>query len=211
MSADDTTTPTMAEALKRAIDSALAEVHTNSVGQVTGYDPKKLKATVQPLLKRVFKDGEVRRQPAIVEVPVQFPGGGGGRLTFPIDENDTVLLSFVERSIDKWLKLGGEIEPDDPRKHDISDAIAGAVISDFSNVKPAHPTDVELEFEGLTLRLQPGGKIVIGKSGVELLQIVTDLLDALAIAVTAAGGGPLSEVATFEALSIQIATIRGSL
>ena len=42
----------------------------------------------------------------------------------PIKSGDYVMLVFGERSIDKVLLSGSEVDPDDLRKHSLNDAIA---------------------------------------------------------------------------------------
>ena len=54
---------------------------------------------------------------------MQFPGAGGYRITFPVAEGDTGLLLFAESSLDKWLVSGGTVDPEDDRRHDLTDAV----------------------------------------------------------------------------------------
>ena len=122
-----TATPTFFEAIQSVIDLALDDVNVSIPAEVTAYDETTQKATVQPLIKRAVVDAEgkrvVSRRPAIVNVPIVFPGGGGARLTFPILKGDTVMLLFSHASLDAWLSQGREIDPGDERRHSISDAI----------------------------------------------------------------------------------------
>ena len=61
----------------------------------------------------------------IYNVPVLFPRSRKAAVTFPLEKGDTVLLVFAERSLDEWIEKGGnKVSPEDPRRHDMSDAIA---------------------------------------------------------------------------------------
>jgi hypothetical protein len=42
----------------------------------------------------------------------------------PVDVGDYVLLLFNEKSIDSFSQIGGLVDPDDMRKHDLTDAVA---------------------------------------------------------------------------------------
>jgi len=106
----------------------LADMRVSCPARVEKYDSAKQQVDVKPLLKESYtaEDGTdvVEGLPVITNVPVVFPGGGGYRITFPIQAGDTVLLVFSDRSIDAWLTNGGEAAPVDERRHVLTDAIA---------------------------------------------------------------------------------------
>lgn len=108
--------------------SALMDVHTAIPGEVTRYDAALQLCDVKPQVKApvVQPDGstEYESLPIVTNVPVVFPGAGGFRMTFPVQNGDTVLLIFSEASIDRWLEAGGDVEPGDTRRHHLADAIA---------------------------------------------------------------------------------------
>ncbi len=137
----------------------IASVHTAAPGKVLTYDPATGLASVQPSLKFKVPDGRVLDMPVIVGVPVQFPSGAGGdaSVTHPIMKGDGCLLVFAEGSLDDWIK-GGETE--DPRKHDLTDAIAIPGLFNFGI--PAiveHPNDVCLKNGSTLLRVEPSGNV----------------------------------------------------
>lgn len=96
--------------------------------EVVSFDPVTQLATVRPLLKELDTDEtgaeQVRSLPVVPDVPVQFPAGGGFSLTFPVQAGDPCLLVFADRSLDKWLDNGAEVDPVDVRRHNLSDAVA---------------------------------------------------------------------------------------
>lgn len=133
-------TPTGPEVLAGAIGAQFANLRVARPATVLEYDASQQRAVVQPLVLDGGIDGETgarvtRRLPAIVDVPVVFPGSGDFSITWPVRKGDTVLLIFTDHSLDKWLHRGGEVDPLDDRRHDISDAIAIPGLRDF-----VHPT-----------------------------------------------------------------------
>lgn len=56
-------------------------------------------------------------------VPVVFPYGAAGGLTFPIGPGDTGLLVFADRSLDRWKTTGVAGDPGAARAHSLSDGV----------------------------------------------------------------------------------------
>lgn len=119
--------PKLADVLRAWKEADQEETHVGKIVSVESYDATTQKVNVQPLIKEAFTDeaGErqIERLPVITNVPVQFPQGGGYRLTFPIQRGDTGLLLFSDNSLDVWLSQGGEVDPIDDRRFDLSDGI----------------------------------------------------------------------------------------
>lgn len=144
--------PTLADAIRRAVDLAVADVHVAIPGRVERVDLAKALVDVKPLVKdRYEEDGVAKSQsvPVVTNVPLVFPGAGGMRISFPVAKGDTVLLVFSERSLDSWLVRGGEVDPLDDRRHSLSDAVAIPGLHDF-----AHP------WKGIS-----SSAVTIGKDG----------------------------------------------
>lgn len=129
--------PTLAELLRSAVDSGLEDVHVAIPGRIEEWDPVEQKASVKPLVKRrvATENGEelIEELPIISDVPVLFPRSKEFFLSFPLAQGDFVLLIFAERSIDKWLSGDGEdTDPNDFRRHDLTDAVAIPGCAPFS-------------------------------------------------------------------------------
>jgi len=200
---------TLNDAAKAVVDYRLNNLHTAMPGAIVTYDYTTQKASVQPLLNKVWADGTTTPYPILENVPVVFPRAGGGGLTFPVVEGDTCLLLFIERSTDLWLTVGGQVSPDDPRKFDLSDGVAIMGLFPFNETSTAdNNTDMVLTFAGSLIRIKADGEIVIqtsstvaiGNPTVELLQTLSTLMTYLqGPAVTGTVlGGPLNP--TFTAL-----------
>lgn len=102
-----------------------SEIWTALPGILQSFDAEKMTAVVQPAIKGIFrkKDGSetVVTLPQCLDVPVQFIGGGGFTLTFPMKEGDEGLLVFSSRCIDAWWQSGGIQPQAEIRLHDLSD------------------------------------------------------------------------------------------
>jgi hypothetical protein len=120
--------PTDAEVIRTAIDSRLLSLHTSMPGVVVAYNPALQTADVQPVIERAVptSDGDIEheRLPVIHNVPVEWPGGGGYAMVFPILPGDFVWLIFSEVATAKWRATGQISEPGDLRRHDLSYAMA---------------------------------------------------------------------------------------
>lgn len=115
------------ETMQTTLDNRQAQIQTMMPGIIVAFDPVTLTAKVQPALQSLQRmpDGTTKYVDTaeLHDVPVQFPGGGGALLTFPVKKGDDCTLIFASRSIDFWHQLGGVQKPLDRRLHDINDAI----------------------------------------------------------------------------------------
>ena len=114
----------LASLIRSAIAESLRGVNTGLPGRIVDFDPSSQTATVQPLIRMKQPDGRTESMPVLAGVPVVYPRGGGGAITFPLQSGDGVMVQFSQRSLDEWKEAGGEQTPDDPRMLDMSDAIA---------------------------------------------------------------------------------------
>lgn len=161
---------TLADNIKQGIDARLKDLHTSLPGIIESFDPTTQLASIQPAIKRIFKtnEGDIdiltpTDLPILINVPVQFPRGGGFSLTFPVKKGDECLLIFCERSIDNWHKFGGVNKPGARRFHHLSDATAIVGVSSMVNKIPNYDnTNVQLKKDDgsveLTLSADGTGK-----------------------------------------------------
>lgn len=148
------------------MDARLASVFTAMPAIVQSYDPASQSVDVQPAVRSRYEDETgstvVEALPVIPLVPVVFPGGGGYRVTFPIQKGDQCLLVFANCSIDRWLRAGGVVDPQDDRRHTINDAFAIFAARDFGHALRNAPTD------RMSLGYDTGPTIEISQSSVLL-------------------------------------------
>lgn len=179
---------TMTDAMRQAVLFQLYDVHTALPGTIISYDSTLQKATIHPSLKKSYLDGTTQEMPILNNVPVIFPRAGGASLTFPVVQGDTCLLLFIERSIDLWKSVGGVVAPDDPRKFDLSDAVAIMGLMPFSeNSLSENNEDVLLTYKNSNIRIkssgeiqiETAGKIAIGSQTTEVLDLLSRWLNVL--------------------------------
>lgn len=153
---------TLQDVLLTALESRVSKMHTALPGKIEKYDYETQKASVKPLIKKAYLDKKIESLPVIVNVPVIFPRSKDFSFTYPLNEGDLVLLVFSERSLELYLKDGGEQEPGDRRKFDLSDAIAIPGLYPFSEESKAqNNTDVLVKFKEAEFKIKPDGKFYI--------------------------------------------------
>jgi hypothetical protein len=200
-----------AEDIAAFVADQLREVNTALPGRIESYNANTGKAEVQPLLKERYADGDVITLPRIPNVPLVFPRTQAASISMPVAAGDGVLLLFCQRSLDKWLSLGGIKEPDDIRMHSLSDCIAIPGLVPFSTGGTGF-TDLIIQRGSAQFKIDASSKIALGTSSAELLDIVDQVIDAI-IASTCVNGAPLTEVTagTFATIKGVLATIKGSI
>lgn len=213
---------TITDAMRQAVLFQLYDVHTALPGQIIFYDHTTQKATIQPCLKKSYLDGTTQEMPILNNVPVIFPRAGGASLTFPVVSGDTCLLLFIERSTDLWKSVGGVVAPNDPRKFDLSDAVAIMGLMPFTeNSLSDNNEDVLLTYKGSNIRIKASGdiqietasKVAIGNTSAEVLDIVSSILGILTTSVTTAPGSPIFQGLgpTYATLKLALDSIKGSI
>ena len=171
---------TLASNIKEGIEARLKDLHTASPGIIESFDPVTQTASIQPAIRRVFKlfDGEKEiltptDLPILINVPIQFPRGGGFSMTFPVAKGDECLLVFCERSIDNWHNSGGVQDPRARRFHSLSDATAFVGLSSLSNSVPDYdPVNMQIRKDdgSAAISITPNGDIALISEQVVLVQ-----------------------------------------
>lgn len=127
----------MAQAISVGIRSALVDTHTALPGSIVSFDAGNQTATVRLGIARIARslDGTEteERIPDLPDVPVEFLGGGGFHVTYPVTAGDECLVFFLERDGSAWLAAGGVQAPNTLRIHDYSDAVALVGLSSEGN------------------------------------------------------------------------------
>lgn len=192
----DNQTATLASVIQQAVNNKLLDVHTSMPGIITAFDTATQLASVQPAIRRVFKtvDSEDRETlkptdlPILINVPVEFPSGGGFYLTFPVKVNDECVICFNERSIDNWNQDGGISDPSAFRQHSLSDAfVRVGVRSQPNKISSFSSSDVDLRNsnKGQRITLKANGDVEIETTSAILIKGSAITLDA---PVTITGG-----------------------
>ncbi len=205
-------TPSLPEYLNTAINGWLVEMHTAMPGTILSYNAATGLAKVQPGNMRVYTDRpEPVALPVIPGVPVIILGGADNWLRFPIKKGDTCFLHFSERSLERWMENGGQVNPSDSRRFALKDAVAVVGLRHKgAPVRPIGAADsLELAYGRVRLELTKGGKLKLGNDHVELLALLDGIIDHI-LALTVVGPLPLTpaSIAQFTADKVALAKLK---
>ena len=206
-------TPTFSETIQELIEAKLMEIHTSTPAKIVSYDYAKNLAVVQPLIKRKYKNEDSPIElPTISNVPVAFPRMGNAWVRFPVNVDDEGSIKIMERSIDKWLSSGGSVDPDDPRKFSLSDAVFMPGLN--SQVNPMASTAAEdslqLQLGTSFLEITTAGKFKVTDGTNELFDLLVELTTEIGAGVDAMGTPwNAGTIAKFEAIKAKFELMKG--
>lgn len=170
--------PTLSKVIEDAIEARLSTVYTMIPGEVITVDVPAGKCSVRPLLKKKLGDQTVVDQPIISNVAIANYRAGEAFISLPVKVGDYVELRFSQRSLDIWLDIGGNIDPQDGRKFNISDCIAYPGMYPF-NDPPSGATanDIVIKNEAATLIVKPDALELYGNGDAIALasKVMTEL------------------------------------
>lgn len=179
---DESRNPTLLEAVDAVIESHLEQLWTSIPARVEKYDAAHQTVDAQPWVQRSYTNGRgelvAERLPVVLSAPVLFPGAGAHRITWPIATGATVILHFPSVSLDRWLLVGREVDPADPRRHGLSDAFATPTGHAFAGpAKPGTtaPQDAMVVHVGGGLPLK-----LVSPASAEIVAINSELADLTA-------------------------------
>jgi hypothetical protein len=203
----------LTQVIPAVVASLIGRIHTTTLARVEAYDFEAQTVDVLPLVNKVSTAGEVTRYKKLADVPLVFPAGGGGGLTFEVKRGDVGLLVFAERATDEVMVSGNQETPADPRTYHLSDGffVPGVVPANRTG-RAIYQDATELSCGTVRVVLRQG-KVAVGVGGIELLSLLSDTLQALSTTtVTVMGASvPLSTALNFSALRAQLELIRGEL
>ena len=153
------------------MEARLERVHTWLPGKIVSFDAVKLRATVQPTLKKVMGPaGEETKlpYPLIFEVPVDVIKTANFLMRPPYDEGDPVTLGFYERSVEEILRDIEQHDPQFSRKHHVKDAlVVQGRMTDKEGTSDPAPSCWSDQWifmhrsKGTALRFLPNGDVVL--------------------------------------------------
>lgn len=113
--------------------------------------------------------------PMLVDVPVQFPGGGGFSVTFPLFEGDDVLVVFANRCIDAYWQNGSRIndiaiQAPELRMHSLSDGYA------IPRIYPLPKLPAEISNSAMQIR-SDDGELLIELTREQKIRIVAPTIE----------------------------------
>lgn len=165
----------------------LLETHTSCPAEVVEWDKETRTITAQPVLQRKTKSGDLKTLPPIPRVPIMYPGGDEWEIFWPMAPGDEVLLLVSERSVDKWLKTGGIVDPEDPRIHDLSDAFCIPRTWNLSDVDPAEEGRLVIQKRDGSVRIELADDGTVTVTGTEVKLGDSSAVDSVALATIVDG------------------------
>lgn len=198
--------------LDDAFVAKLFDVHTYLLAVVVDFDAARWTCSAQPIARqaRFLETGDrsAKKLPLLIDVPVQFAGGGSAALTFPLAQGDMVVVACAEHSIDAILAYGlTDVDPLQDHRHNLGDGLVVGRVNAFTAAPPGAAGDrVSLGFGGdpeITIRQSD---LRLGGDSATAQAMNTDdgaaFMTALAAAITALGPSPAA--AALVALQTQL-------
>ncbi len=159
--------------VQNEISDEMSTIYTGFPATVVSYDNQL--ATIKPVMSMRFSDGDIVELPTLVDVPVIFPSGGGGILSFPIKKGDPVWVQCSTMSMEQWREVYQlNTVPDTRRTHSINDAVCFPCVFPENIRMGVSGDNVEIVFNNVneetkeveswnsTFRLQPDGGVLLG-------------------------------------------------
>ena len=204
------------ETLLAAVKGERADIWTAIPAIVQSFNPVAMTCAVQPTIRfRVLPPASLSyntptmtvapsgqfiwdQMPLLTDCPVQFPGGGGVTLTFPINPGDEVLVILASRCIDAWWAYGGIQNQNAMRMHDLSDGFIIPQVRSQPRKFTVSTTSAQLRNDAGTAYIQ--------------LNATSGEVDVVAPTITATAAGTITATAgTSATVTAPIVTINGNL
>lgn len=110
--------PDWAEILDAHTSRRLLKLHTSAPGKIVDYDETAQTATVQLVVQEEAGDADTFETiPALTDVPIAWPAGGGYAITMPLVAGDLVTVVFSEADDTQWRATGDIAPPNNLRRH----------------------------------------------------------------------------------------------
>lgn len=197
--------PTLAELIRRAIASRLADVHVSMPGIVVDYDATKKTATVQPGLRRVvFDENDDRIEeeiPPLQNVPVAFWGGAKLSVNWDLQPGDTGTLIVPTNSTNEFQGTARVSTPGSLKLHDLGSAVfqphpyqANAPADTGDSI--GRPGGLRLSFKDATIEAGMGAAFVALATLVDARFTALETFANAHVHTSAAPGSPTSPAVT---------------
>lgn len=158
-------TPTLTEIIEKGARKVLGSKHTCMIAKVTKWDDSKGAVDVKPLFRERFNDDTFGNFEIIQGVPFIFDRWGSFVIKARPEVGQEVMLHIHERSLDEYLTTSREdIEPRDPRRFDLMDAVATPGPSRYQDAIDTPPGTLVIGVEGTDTKIEidEAGEVRIG-------------------------------------------------
>lgn len=187
-------TPTLEELLHDAVEAGLIDANTGLPAKIVQVNDDDT-VDVKPLVKKNYVSEEGYTPiPVITKVPVQYLSTPDSHFLFPLKKDVYGWLVFGQRSIEQWFESGTDSEPVSPRHHHIKDAVF--LIGPRPLTSPIQrkgaKTSLEIRHGKTWVEITEDGKFKITNGSVDLLDVLSDLTEALISGTVQTKDGPVN-------------------
>ena len=179
------------------IDEALANLYTSLPAKIDKIGKVGTVTVISctPLINRIYQEGYAEEDPAIEDVPIIWPSGGGFHITCPLEVGDVVMLHFTMRSAMEMKNSDGKKAqtPTSKRLHNIMDAFAVPCIHPYKSPLVTNDTDMSIGSDSMEIIITKSGNIEFGKGATEKLVLgdkFLELYNALSVPTGVGPSGP---------------------
>jgi hypothetical protein len=137
---------TLGELLNLFGQQLMQSLHVSIPATIVSYDSAARTCSVKLNSHQRIRETEIQL-PVIDDVPVCFPRAGSAIIELPVTIGDPVLVIVSDRALDNWRGTGQSIEPDDPRCHNLNDAIV-LPMGVYPDVSVAPTTKITIKSNG---------------------------------------------------------------
>lgn len=209
-----TTTPPMDEVIRTAMRNLSLNLNVWRPAKITNVKGSGRVDIEIQLQAKYIKGDAPFTIPTIQDCLVGFMQGADYSIKPPIAVGDVGIALFCDRSLDSWSVQGGLVYPNDARTHHLSDCVFIPGISPFNAQVKGKPTDLVMTNGDSQVTLQKDGKILIKNKSQELIDLVSQLVDALAtqtFTLTMLGPQPFiaSTITLLNQIKANLATLKG--
>lgn len=175
---------TIAEVFSQRMEAERQSIWTSLPGEVVSVSGDGRTATIRPLYKARFNGAsDPVQMPDIVDVPIQWPRGGGMLMRFPLRPGDQGEIRVQARNLDDWYGKGTAEPAATARMHDLSDStFQPGLSSSQAPAGPYDPDNFELSSEDgqHRIRMSPQGKFDMTGAEGNVIALLRELAELLA-------------------------------
>lgn len=152
--------------IKRWVDNNLETLSVAKVVNVSQYGSKRL-IDVLPLSIEKRKDGDNIVPDVIHNCPVVLQGNVDGFVSFPIKNNDKVIIGYCKESISEFVFSNNlnQYLPDDYSSFGGNDAVVLGYIGQANIDLPVDPNNFKIKYQQSEIEITPSNKITITEPG----------------------------------------------
>lgn len=156
-------------ALRVCIPCSVVKIHGNQL------------VDLQPLLQvRYWSQPGATTLKPIGSCPVSMPMGADWSVKYPLAVGDTGIAIICDRSLTAWMQGdGGVTDPNNPRSHDLSDAIFIPGLVPSNKQTQDATQDLVIRNGSAMVRLEKNGTFRIANNGQELVDLVGQMNQAM--------------------------------